>query len=120
MSDAQTTPGYAIGVLDDVAIGPDILRYIEGLEDTFRLFGGEWVVPGATPMVIDGTIGVAIVIIGFPTFEDAQTWYDAAAYQQFSNPQTTHSRSTITLIEGAPPGFQTAESAAQRRVTFSP
>jgi uncharacterized protein (DUF1330 family) len=114
----QTARGYAIGMLEGVELGPEILHYIESIESTFSPFGGEWVIHGADPTVLEGEFTADIVVIGFPSVEDARDWYESPAYQELSDLRSAHSRSTILLVGGVADGYRAAETAAKLRAVL--
>lgn len=113
MSSNQTVPCYAVGLLHDVEMSPDIISYIEQIEETFQPFGGAWVVHGAEPDVLEGPFAASIVIISFPSAHCARAWYRSEAYQDLVRLRTAHSRSVIVLVDGVPDGYRAAETAAK-------
>lgn len=102
--------GYAVAMLQDVELGPQIQRYMEEIEATFEPFGGEWVVHGTTPEVVEGPWQGDVVIIGFPSMQAAKDWYHSAAYQQILGLRTAHARSQALLLEGVPQGYRAGET----------
>jgi uncharacterized protein (DUF1330 family) len=42
-------PAYAIGHLRDVAVGPEIVEYLERIDETLAPFGGRFIIHGARP-----------------------------------------------------------------------
>lgn len=105
--------GYAVGYLTDVDTGPEIIEYIARIEETFEPYGGEWLVHGTTPEVVEGELPGAVVIIGFPSIVTARAWYASAPYQEILALRADHSRSVIALLGGVPPGYQAADTIAK-------
>lgn len=104
--------GYAIALLDGVRLGPEIQHYMEQIESTFEPQGGEWVVHGRQPQVVEGTWAGGLVIIGFPSLAAARDWYASPAYQGILGLRTEHSDSQVLLVEGVPDGYRAAETIA--------
>ncbi|MGO2110315.1 MAG: DUF1330 domain-containing protein [Pseudoclavibacter sp.] len=102
--------GYAVALLRDVHFGPDIVQYLERIEGTFEPFGGEWVVHGARLDIVEGAGLGDLVIIGFPSLDDAHDWYRSAAYREILDLRTSHSASTVFLVEGVSSGYSAAET----------
>lgn len=113
----DTGRGYAIGYLEDVALHPEVFDYMERIEATFEPFGGEWLVHGTTPDVVEGTAAGTVVIIGFPSREAAHDWYASAAYQQILPLRTRNSRGIVLLVDGVPTGYRAADTVAHLRAT---
>jgi uncharacterized protein (DUF1330 family) len=109
----RSARGYAVAILNGVRLGPEIRRYIERIEATFEPYGGEWVVHGSRPQVMEGTWTGDLVIIGFPSAAAARDWYDSPAYQDILALRTAHSDSQALLIEGVPSGYRVAETVAK-------
>lgn len=102
--------GYAVALLRDVDLGPEIKRYMERIESTFEPFGGEWVVHGTRPEVVDGPWASDLVVIGFPSIDAARDWYHSPAYQDILDLRINHADSSAVLVEGVPPGYRAADT----------
>lgn len=105
--------GYAVGVLRGVDVGPEIKRYLERIEATFEPFGGEWVVHGTQPEVLEGPWSGDLVIIGFPSIAAARDWYASPAYQDILDLRTEHAESQVVLLEGVPQDYRAADTIAK-------
>jgi len=105
--------GYVIGYLEDVDTGPEILEYIARIEATFEPYGGEWVVHGSTPEVVEGELPGSVVIIGFPTVDAVRSWYASPAYQAILALRSEHSRSVVALLTGVPDDYQASDTIAK-------
>jgi uncharacterized protein (DUF1330 family) len=106
-------PGYAVGLLRGVDFGPEIRRYMEEIEATFEPYGGEWLVHGTRPEVLEGPWEGDLVIIGFPSLAAARNWYASPAYQEILELRTAHSHSQVVLLEGVPGGYRAADTIAR-------
>ena len=91
---------YAIGILNDVNMGPAIVEYLERIDATLAPFGGHFVVHGAEPTMLEGTSPGTVVVIEFPDRAKAEGWYASAAYQAIVTLRTDNSASTVFLIDG--------------------
>ena len=109
----STARGYAVGHLEGVDFGPEIKAYMERIESTFEPFGGEWVVHGAIPEVLEGPWSADLVIIGFPSLAAARDWYASPAYQEILDLRGEHSDSRVLLLEGVPAGYRAADTIAK-------
>ncbi|MFJ3763746.1 DUF1330 domain-containing protein [Streptomyces sp. NPDC090082] len=108
---------YAIGNLHpEPVLDEDIFRYMERIQDTLDPFGGRFLVHGAPAREVrEGSWPGAVVIIGFPSYEDARAWYDSEAYQDLIPLRTRHMSGDILLVEGVPADYEAAATAASLR-----
>ena len=107
--------GYVIGYLTDVRVGPEIFEYIERIESTFEPYGGEWLVHGTKPDVVEGRAPGDVVIIGFPSWDAVQEWWNSAEYRAIAQLRIDNARSVIMLQKGVPDGYRAAETVAKLR-----
>ncbi|WP_210418178.1 DUF1330 domain-containing protein [Ruania zhangjianzhongii] len=113
MAQNVATPrGYAVALLRDVELGPEIWQYMETIEATFAPFGGEWVIHGTSPHVVEGVWPGDLVIIGFPSLDAARAWYDSAEYAAILALRADHSEGAVALVEGVPDGYRAASTVA--------
>jgi uncharacterized protein (DUF1330 family) len=92
--------GYAIGILKDVEVGPEIVEYLERIDATLAPYGGRFIVHGGPKDVREGTNPGDVIIIEFPDRAHAAQWYDCDAYQRILPLRTANSISTTLLIDG--------------------
>ncbi|MFD5429783.1 DUF1330 domain-containing protein [Streptomyces sp. NPDC127084] len=114
-------PAYAIANLRPPArLDEEVLTYIERIQATLDPFGGRFLVHGAPERdVREGEWPSALVLIGFPSMDAARAWYESAAYQELIALRTRHIPGDAMLIEGVPPGYDAAETAAAMRAAQS-
>ena len=112
----SSMPGYAIAHLRTPQINDDVLEYIERIQATLDPFGGKFLVHGATVDVIEGSWPGTIVIIEFPTTDDARAWYESPDYQAILPLRTNHIDGEAIIVDGVAPGYDAADTAARLRV----
>ncbi|MCF2586232.1 DUF1330 domain-containing protein [Brevibacterium sp. BDJS002] len=106
---------YAIAHLQEAEPHPDVLEYIERIGGTFQPFGGRFLVHGTPHEVREGTWPGHVVIIGFPSLDQARAWWDSPAYQEISPLRSRHIASDIILVDGVPVDYDPAETARAMR-----
>ena len=111
MSDDHGRYGYAIGLLSEVRVNEEILDYLERVEESIAPYGGEWLVHGTSPEVLEGSWRGDVVIIRFPDPAAARSWYDSEEYQAIIPLRTRNATSWVALLEGVPTGYTTAVTA---------
>ena len=107
-----TTRAYAIAYLRDVDLGPEIIEYLEKIDTTLAPYGGRFIVHGGRSTAVEGAWDGDIVIIEFPSHDDARRWYASPAYQEILPLRTEHSRSIATIVEGVPDGYRAVDKLA--------
>jgi uncharacterized protein (DUF1330 family) len=113
--------GYAIGILKDVQIGPQIVEYLERIDATLAPYGGRFIVHGGEPDVREGTDPGVMIVLEFPDRTQATRWYESDAYLEILPLRTDNSSSTVLLIDGVDDDHRAtdvlagADSAGQHR-----
>jgi uncharacterized protein (DUF1330 family) len=106
---------YAIANLHNPALHPDVADYIDRIQATLDPYGGRFIVHAAQHEVQEGSWDGAVVAIAFPGIEDARAWYDSPAYREIAHLRTDHIAGDLILVDGVPPGYDPAKTAAGMR-----
>jgi uncharacterized protein (DUF1330 family) len=93
--------GYAVGHLHEVTMGPGIVEYLQRIDATLEPFQGRFLVHGAEADVREGDWAGALIVIEFPSLEQARGWYTSPAYEEIIPLRADNSRGAILLIDGA-------------------
>ncbi|MCS0634565.1 DUF1330 domain-containing protein [Streptomyces sp. LP05-1] len=116
-------PAYALGNLRPPAgtdVPEEVLTYMERVQATLGPFGGTFLVHGAPEREVrEGAWPSVLVIIGFPSLDAARAWYDSEAYQALIPLRTRHMAGDVLLVDGLPPGYDPATTAARIRTAQS-
>ena len=102
---AQPSPGKppAYYISEFEVIDPEGIRpYSAAVESTFAPFGGRYVVRAGQVKSLEGEVTKRIVMIGFPSLEQAQSWYDSAAYRAIRPIRHQSAKSRVFIVEGLP------------------
>jgi uncharacterized protein (DUF1330 family) len=94
---------YGVAHMRSVTIGPAIVEYLERIDATLEPFGGRFIVHGATPRVLEGEFPGHLIVIEFPSREQAQGWYDSPAYREILPLRTENSEGPVVLVDGVGP-----------------
>ena len=108
-------PSYALAHLYDPAPHPEVVEYIERIQDTLDPFGGRFIVHGPEVTVVEGDWPGTIVIIEFPDRDAAVGWYRSDAYQRILPLRTDNIEGTAILFDGVPDGYDPRATAARMR-----
>ena len=91
---------YAVGHLRNVNFGDEIVEYLKRIDATLEPFGGRFLIHGARPQCVEGNWTGDLIMIGFPSLDDARKWYASPAYQAIASLRSDNSEGEILLIEG--------------------
>jgi uncharacterized protein (DUF1330 family) len=100
---------YAIGHLEEVRVGPAIVKYLQEIEATMAPFDGRFLVHGDPVEVLEGVLAVDIIVIEFPDMAHARSWYDSPAYRAILPLRTGNARGTVFLVPGVPDGHKATD-----------
>lgn len=67
---------------------------------TFTPFGGRYVVRGGQVASLEGNATKRIVMIAFPSLQQAQAWYDSSAYKAIRPIRQQSTKSKVFIVEG--------------------
>lgn len=108
---------YALAHLRTPTINPDVLEYIDRVQDTLDPYGGRFLVHGGDVDVMEGSWPGSVAIIAFPDTAAAHAWYASPAYQEILPRRTDHVTSDAIIVEGVPPGYDPRATAARLAAT---
>jgi uncharacterized protein (DUF1330 family) len=91
---------YAVAHMQTVEMGPAIVEYLERIDATLAPFEGRFVVHGSTPDVLEGEFPGFLIVIGFPTREQAEGWYTSPAYREILPLRLENSTGAAFLVDG--------------------
>lgn len=106
-------PTFAVAQLRDVAMGPDIVSYIESIDATLRPFGGRFRVHGGTAEVLEGDWSGDLVMIEFPDRRSARAWYASPAYRAILPLRRENATGEVILIDAVPPDHRSVDVLAR-------
>jgi uncharacterized protein (DUF1330 family) len=103
---------YAVAHLRTPTLNADVVEYLERIQATMDPFGGRFAVHVPDLDVREGTWPGTLVILTFPSIEDARGWYDSAEYQAILHLRTDHIEGDTLLVEGVPDHYDVHHTAA--------
>ena len=97
-------PAYFIANID-VTDPAGFERYREAVPPVIARFGGRYLVRGGEVQAVEGAMPLKrLVILEFPTLDQARAFYDSADYAPLLALRLATTRSEAVLVEGyAPP-----------------
>jgi uncharacterized protein (DUF1330 family) len=102
---AQSSPAKppAFYVSEFEVTDPEGIRpYSAAVESTFTPFGGRYMVRVGQLRSLEGDPTKRVVMIAFPSLEQAQAWYDSPAYRAIRPIRHNAAKSKVFIVEGLP------------------
>lgn len=112
-----TRPGYAIAHFTTLSRHPDVMDYLERIQETLDPFSGRFIVHGGEVEELEGGWQGTVAVIAFPGITEAREWYRSTSYQAILPLRTTHIKASAILVEGVPADYNPATTAATLRAT---
>jgi len=100
---------YAVAVIRETRFGDEIKEYLLRIDDTLAPFSGKYRVHGGPYQPLEGAWSGELVVIEFPSMEQAQGWYESDAYKAIRPLRTEHTEGDVLLVQGVPEGHRGAD-----------
>jgi uncharacterized protein (DUF1330 family) len=94
-------PAYYISEFE-VTDAEGIRPYSAAVESTFAPFGGRYAARGGKVVSLEGEPSKRVIMIVFPSLEQAQAWYDSPRYREIMPIRHKSAKSRVFIMEGFP------------------
>lgn len=111
---------YALAHLRTPTAHPDVIDYIERIQDTMNPYGGRFLVHGGEVEVLEGEWPGTVVILQFPDVTAAREWYASPAYQEILPLRTRHIEGDTLIVGGVGADYDARVTAAALRTRPTP
>ena len=102
---AQTSqakpPAYYISEFE-LTDAEGIRPYSAAVESTFAPYGGRYAARGGKVVSLEGEPSKRVIMIVFPSLEQAQAWYDSPRYREIMPIRHLAAKSRVFIMEGFP------------------
>ena len=103
-------PAYVIANID-VRDPEGYGEYVERVTEVVARFGGRYLARGGQAEVLEGGFEPnRLVILEFPSYEQAKAWYEAAEYAPIREIRRRYSEGDLVLVDGVQERSQMAEA----------
>jgi len=93
---------YAVAVIRETRFGPEIKAYLERIDATLKPYGGKFRVHGGPYHLMEGACSGDLILIEFPSLEQATAWYQSPAYQAIKSLRANNADGDLFLVPGVP------------------
>jgi uncharacterized protein (DUF1330 family) len=92
--------GYVIGNIE-VTDQKIYEEYRRKVLSTVEMYGGRFLVRGGRAEALEGASLARVVVLEFPSYDQAAKWYRSGEYAPLAKLRQTASRGHLILVEGA-------------------
>ena len=100
---------YAVAVIRETRFNDDVVKYLQSIDETLAPFSGKYIIHGGPYQPLEGSWEGDLVIIEFPSMEDAQAWYDSDEYASIRHLRTGNTEGDVVLVQGVADGHKGAD-----------
>lgn len=93
---------YAVAVIRETRFGDEIREYLQRIDDTLTPFSGKYRMHGGPYQVLEGAWAGDLVVIEFPSMDQARDWYASDAYKAIRSLRIAHTSGDLFLVQGVP------------------
>jgi uncharacterized protein (DUF1330 family) len=93
---------YAVAIISEVKLGPDIREYLERIDETLRPYSGKFRIHGGPYDNVEGAWNGQLVVIEFPDMERAKQWYSSPEYQLILPLRVANASADVFFVSGVP------------------
>ena len=106
---------YAMAHLYDPAPHPEVVEYLERIQDTLDPYDGRFLVHGPQVTVLEGDWPGTVVVIEFPDRDAALRWYESPGYQAILPLRTDNIDGVALIVDGVAEGYDPRQAGAFMR-----
>jgi uncharacterized protein (DUF1330 family) len=92
--------GYWVALVDVKNMDGYRNGYVAGLADVFRKFGGRYLTRGGATETVEGRTRSRIVVIEFPSYEQAMACYKSPEYAKLIPLRQANAEADLIVTEG--------------------
>ncbi|MGO1542413.1 MAG: DUF1330 domain-containing protein [Luteimonas sp.] len=91
---------YAVAVIRETRLGDGISEYLHRIDETLAPWSGRFRIHGGPYEPVEGSWSGDLVVIEFPSMEQARGWYHSSAYQDIRALRTDNTEGDVLLVAG--------------------
>lgn len=97
---------FAVAVIRETRFGDEVVEYLRRIDDTLVPFSGKYRIHGGPYEPLEGAWSGDLVVIEFPSMEQARGWYASDAYRAIRPLRTAHTKGEVILVQGVADGHR--------------
>ncbi|MFN3986289.1 MAG: DUF1330 domain-containing protein [Rhodocyclaceae bacterium] len=93
---------YIVGLIHKTRFGPDVVEYLRHIDATLAPFAGRYLVHGGPYLPLEGEPAGDLIVIEFPSKDQALGWYHSDDYSRIKPLRTNHCDGVVFMASGVP------------------
>ena len=102
-------PAYAVAVIRETQFNEEVVEYLKRIDDTLAPYSGRYLIHGGPYQQLEGAWSGDLVVIEFPSLEQAHAWYHSDAYAEIRSLRTNNTVGDVLLVHGVAEGHKGAD-----------
>jgi len=100
---------YAVAVIRETRFNDDVAEYLRRIDETLVPFSGRYLVHGGPYKPQEGSWTSDLIVIEFPSMEQAESWYQSDAYAAIRPLRMNNTEGDVLLVQGVDEGHKGAD-----------
>jgi uncharacterized protein (DUF1330 family) len=102
-------PAYAVAVIRETQFNDEVVEYLRRIDETLSPFSGRYLIHGGPYKPLEGSWSGDLVMIEFPSMDQAEAWYCSDAYAAIRSLRTNNTVGDVLLVHGVKDGHKGAD-----------
>ena len=102
-------PAYAVALIRETDFNDEVVQYLSQIDETLAPFSGRYLIHGGPYIPLEGKWSGDLVMIEFPSMDEAKAWYDSDAYAAIRALRTENTAGDVLLVQGVEAGHKGAD-----------
>lgn len=102
-------PAYAVATIRETRFNDELADYLRGIDETLAPYSGRYLVHGGPYKPLEGSWTGDLVVIEFPSMEQAESWYRSEAYAAIRPLRMNNTEGDVLLVQGVDEGHKGAD-----------
>ncbi len=100
---------YAVAVIRETRFNEDVKQYLLRIDGTLVPFSGKFRIHGGPYEPMEGAWSSDLVVIEFPSLQQARGWYESDAYKAIRALRINNTEGDVFLVAGVPDDHKGAD-----------
>jgi len=100
---------YAVALIRETNFNDDVVEYLRRIDDTLKPYSGRYLIHGGPYKPLEGTWAGDLVMIEFPSVEQAEAWYASDAYSAIRRLRMNNTVGDVLLVHGVKEGHKAVD-----------
>ena len=104
---------YAVAVIKETRFGDEVKEYLRRIDSTLEPYEGKYLIHGGSYDVLEGGWDADVVLLEFPSMDQARAWYESPAYRAIRSLRIRNTEGPVILVQGVRDGHRGSDLLGQ-------